>query len=78
MERATLDVCIQVEVWNEGLGRIRRRPQGWGSPGLVAAQSGNAGHGYWEPRLLLLLVRRRQFANKSCPAQLELHQAARS
>ena len=31
----------------------------------VAAQSGNAGHGYWEPRL----VRRRQFANKSCQAE---------
>ena len=27
--------------------------------------------GYWEPRLLLLLVRRRQFANKSCQAEEE-------
>ena len=50
------------ESWFEG---GMEQTTGMGKPWPVAAQSGNAGHGYWEPRL----VRRRQFANKSCQAE---------
>ena len=52
------------ESWFEGGTPSSSRPQGWGSPGQWPHNQETRA-GYWEPRL----VRRRQFANKSCQAE---------
>ena len=67
MARGTPDSPLEetmFESWFEGTPSVDHR-DGEAQQWPVAAQSGNAGHGYWEPRL----VRRRQFANKSCQAE---------